>query len=68
MLADKNVPNVSVIIHFFPHLNNKILSFFRYFNLIDEGSDDTCIAIVNDKNDDNNNNNNNNNNNKNKSN
>ena len=32
---------------FFPHLNIKILSFFHYFNLIDENSDNSSTTAVN---------------------
>ena len=32
---------------FFHHLNIKILSFFHYFNLIDENSDDSSTTAVN---------------------
>ena len=52
----------SLLLFIFPHLNNdKILSFFHYFNLIDENSGDSSTTKVNNNNNDNNNNNNNNN-------
>ena len=41
----------------FPHLNNRSLSFFHYFNLIDENSDDSSTKTVNNNNNNNNNNN-----------
>ena len=44
----------------FPHLDNRILSFFHYFNLIDENSDDSSTTTVNNNNNNNNNNKNNN--------
>ena len=46
----------------FPYLDIKILSFFHYFNLINENSDDISTTLVNDNNNNNNNDNNNNNN------
>ena len=44
----------------FPHLDNKILSFFHYFNLIDENSYNSSPTTVNNNNSNKNNNNNNN--------
>ena len=44
-----------LLLFIFHHLNNKILSFFHCFNLIDENSDDSSITTVNNNNNNNNN-------------
>ena len=36
-----------LLLFIFPHLNNKILCFFHYFNLLDESSDDSSTTTVN---------------------
>ena len=49
-----------LLLFIFPRLNNKSLSFFHYFNVIDENSDYSSTTTVNNDNNNNNNNNNNN--------
>ena len=49
-----------LLLFIFPHLNNNILSFFHYLNLIDESSEYSPRATVNNNNNNNNNNNKNN--------
>ena len=48
-----------LLLFIFPHLNNNILSFFHYLNLIDESSEYSPRATVNNNNNNNNNNKNN---------
>ena len=47
-----------LLLFIFPHLNNNILSFFHYLNLIDESSEYSPRATVNNNNNNNNNKNN----------
>ena len=47
-----------LLLFIFPRLNNKSLSFFHYFNVIDENSDYSSTTTVNNDNNNNNNNNN----------
>ena len=46
-----------LLLFIFPCLNNKSLSFFHYFNVIDENSDYSSTTTVNNNNNNDNNNN-----------
>ena len=39
-----------LLLFIFPHLSDKVLSFFHYFNLTDENSDDSSVTAVNNNN------------------